>query len=401
MLKVSFHFKMSDEKETRAFHEFWREQPVIPEDFTDDILDGYIDPQIPVTSPPEKPSPLPAGFSFCNIDISDDKQLQEVYKFLSLNYVEDSQHKFRFCLSADLLKYALAVPGAIDDWVFGVRTKTGALAGFISGVPYTIRSKEDVQPWCSVNFLCVHSRLRAKKMAPVLIFELARRVRLHNVYRAVFTGSDVPSKPFVSASYTHRPLNLKKMSDCGFYPISPENLNSAKKRFALPQLVHKNIRPFCTDDIDGVMKLFNDTSSKFKYDIQMTPELVNHMFTPRENTIYSYVIPSSSGIQAFFSFYMMDWSILDETARTLTQIRAAYVYYWATASVDLKNLVADLLNKAVNDAHADIINAIVMAGLGDALTAHKFEVGSRALQYYSYNFAVPPFENPELRFCFI
>lgn len=33
-----------------------------------------------------------------------------------------------------------------------------------------------------INFLCVHKDLRAKRLAPVLIKEITRRVNLHNIW---------------------------------------------------------------------------------------------------------------------------------------------------------------------------------------------------------------------------
>ena len=380
-------------------HKFWSAQPIHHENDEVDF-DGYIDKSIPVSEPPDHPAPLPAGYTWSTIDISDDQQLQEVYKFLSLNYVEASDHRFRFLLPASLIKWALLVPGYIKDWFIGVRTKTGALCGFISGIPVRIRLNDDVQTWCSVNFLCVHARLRSKKLAPVLIFELARRVRIHHVYRAIFSGSNVPSKAFSQTQYMHRPLNLKKMNASGFYPISKSSMASAQKRFALPKLVHGNIRPFCEADVDGVTNLLKNTSHHYKFDIDFTPDLVKYMFMPREDTIYSYVIPSSSGPAAFASFYLMKWSILNEPSSTVTEIRAAYVYYTATNNVDMKSLIADLVNKAVNDAKADIINGYSLTGK-DALVAHKFEEGSRCLQYYSYNYAIPNIPTEELRYIFV
>ncbi|KAH0785518.1 glycylpeptide N-tetradecanoyltransferase 1-like [Histomonas meleagridis] len=387
---------MTEEDE---MHKFWSKQPVLREN--EEGFDGYIDTSIPVTAPPDHPASLPSGYTWCTIDINDDQQLQEVYKFLSLNYVEASDHRFRFLLPASLIKWALLVPGYIQDWFIGVRTKTGALCGFISGIPIKIRLNEDVQTWCSVNFLCVHARLRSKKLAPVLIFELARRVRLHKVYRAVFSGGDdVPSKAFSQVQYMHRPLNLKKMSASGFYPISKSAMASAQKRFALPKLVHGNIRPFCEADVEGVTNLFKNTSSNYKFDIDFTPELVRYMFMPREETIYSYVIPSSNGPAAFASFYLMKWSVLNESSSTVTEIRAAYIYYTVTNNIDMKSLVADIVNKAVNDAKADIINGFSFTGEG-ALTAHKFEAGSKCLQYYSYNYAVPNIPTEEMRYIFV
>jgi glycylpeptide N-tetradecanoyltransferase len=381
-------------------HKFWSEQPVMRRSNAS-VGTGYIDPAIPVTAPPAEPGALPASFSWSTIDITDDTKLREVYTFLSANYVEDEDHRFRFLLSPELLRWALTPPGAIAEWIFGVRTKTGALAGFISGVPMTIRLAADVQPWAAVNFLCVHPKLRTKNMASALIKELARRVRISNVFRAVFSGAKLPSKSFCQSFYHHRPLNLRRVNESGFYPIDPQKLVSARKRFALPAVVHGNCRPFADEDVAGVLALLQETSGQFTFDVVFTEQLVRHMFLPRDGIVYSYVIPSGKGPRGFFSFYIMNWKMIDPSSKATTDIRAAYVWYIAADGVQMASLIADLLNKAVNDAHADVANALAVTGIRDALVSNKFEAGSKALQIYSYNFWVPPMDEAQMRFLFV
>lgn len=46
-----------------------------------------------------------------------------------------------------------------------------------------------------INFLCVHKQLRSKRLAPVLIKEVTRRVNLRNVWQASYTAGVVLPKP--------------------------------------------------------------------------------------------------------------------------------------------------------------------------------------------------------------
>jgi glycylpeptide N-tetradecanoyltransferase len=150
-------------------------------------------------------------------------------------------------------------------------------------------------------------------------------------------------------------------------------------------------------DVEGVVQLFEKTSSPFVLDVVFTAEVVRHLFLPRDGVLYSYVIPSPKGPRAFFSFYIMGWKMIDG----MTDIRAAYVWYVAAEGVQMQSVVADLLNKAVNDARADVANALSMTGIREALVANKFEVGEKPLQFYSYNFWVPPMEEGKMRFLFV
>jgi glycylpeptide N-tetradecanoyltransferase len=390
----------AEEEDDEFEHKFWSEQPVMRRG-APVPAPGYIDPAIPVTPPPPDPSPLPASFSWSTIDITNTDSLREVYGFLAAHYVENDDHRLRFLLSPELLQWALTPPGAIPDWIFGVRTRTGVLTGFISGVPIIMRLGDDVQPWAAVNFLCVHAKLRTKNLASVLISELARRVRGAHVYRAVFSGDKLPTKPFCKSNYHHRPLNLKKMDESGFYPIDPQKLGSARKRFALPAVIHGNCRPMIEEDVDAVVELLQATSGQFIFDVVWTPEVVRHLLLPREGILYTYVIPSAKGPRAVFSFYIMGWKTLDAASKVHGDIRAAYIWYVASDGVSITSLLADLLNKAVNDAHADVANALALAGTQEGLITNKFESGLKALQFYSYNFFVPPMDQSQMRFIFV
>jgi glycylpeptide N-tetradecanoyltransferase len=73
-----------------------------------------------------------------------------------------------------------------------------------------------------VNFLCVHKKLRSKRLTPLLIKEVTRKVNLTNVWSAYYTSGDVFPHPFTSTPYFHRNLNPKKNVETGFSAI-PEN----------------------------------------------------------------------------------------------------------------------------------------------------------------------------------
>jgi glycylpeptide N-tetradecanoyltransferase len=392
--------KPAEEKPKSDFHKFWTAQPVMRPD-GDPTLDGYIDTDIPVTPPPDAPVSLPPGFTWTTIDITDEAQLTEVFNFLATHYVEDDEHTFRFMLSAPLLQWALTAPGAIPDWIIGVRAGTGVLAGFISAVPVKMRLNTDIQPWAAVNFLCVHSKLRIKHMTPVLITEIARRVRQAHIYRAVFSGDTLPSREICISHYFHRPLNLKRVHESGYYPIDSKRSSYIHQKFAVPPLVHGNCRPMAADDVPAVADLLQETSGKYQFCAEFDEEAVAHYFLPRKDILYSYVIPGAGGLQGFFSFYIMSWKVLHETAVTGPELRAAYTWYTAVAGADLKAVMADLINKAVNDAHADVANSLGVSGLSEALLAHKFETGSKLLHFYSYNYHVPKMEDSEMRFVFV
>jgi glycylpeptide N-tetradecanoyltransferase len=67
----------------------------------------------------------------------------------------------------------------------GVRTtnKARRLVASITGVPAHMSVHGRQMRMCEINFLCVHKRLRSKRLAPVLIKEVTRRVNLRGIFQ--------------------------------------------------------------------------------------------------------------------------------------------------------------------------------------------------------------------------
>ena len=97
--------------------------------------------------------------------------------------MEDDEAMFRFDYSIPFLRWALLPPGGPKEWLIGVRGgKKNKLFGFISGIPVHMGLNGHPVKCAEINFLCVHKNLRAKRLAPVLIQEVTRRVNLHEIY---------------------------------------------------------------------------------------------------------------------------------------------------------------------------------------------------------------------------
>jgi glycylpeptide N-tetradecanoyltransferase len=62
-----------------------------------------------------------------------------------------------------------------------------------------------------INFLCVHKKLREKRVAPVLIREITRRVNLEGIFQAVYTAGVVLPKPVATCRFVLRPLYTVKV----------------------------------------------------------------------------------------------------------------------------------------------------------------------------------------------
>ena len=166
----------------------------------------------------KEPQALPEGFEWVQIDLENDDEAEEVYGLLRDHYVEDEDGMFRFEYGVGFLRWTLCAPGFKKDWHIGVRATSGKknLLAFISGTPIKVSVNKKNVDMAEINFLCVHKKLRSKKLAPLLIKEITRKVNLQNVWQAYYTSGSVFPMPFSSTPYFHRTLNPKKNVETGF-----------------------------------------------------------------------------------------------------------------------------------------------------------------------------------------
>lgn len=106
---------------------------------------------------------------------------------------------------------------------------------FISGIPVDIHVNGDSIPSVEINFLCIHKKLRSKRLAPLLIKEVTRRVNLHGIWQAAYTAGVVLPKPVATCRYWHRSINPKKLVEVGFSHLSA--------RGTMPRLIKLNRLP--------------------------------------------------------------------------------------------------------------------------------------------------------------
>ena len=185
--------------------------------------------------------------------------------------------------------------------------------GFISGIPVHMTVNDKKVTMAEINFLCVHKKFRTKKLAPVLIKEITRRVHLYDIWQAVYTAGVMIPTPIANSTYWHRGLQPKKLVECGFSSL-PLNTPMSKhvKRFALPAEPNiEGLRPMKVEDAPQVHKLLNEFLSQFKFHVTFSQEEIVHFFIPREGIIESFVIEDKSGkITDFISFYSLPSTVL-------------------------------------------------------------------------------------------
>lgn len=364
-------------------HEFWDTQPV-PRG-GDAGEEGEIEKDNKVENVRKEPLPLLDQFEWLDIDMNKAEDIEEVYKFLTENYVEDEDGLFRFDYSKEFLRWALTPPGYYQDWIFGVRVKKSKkMVGFITGIPVHVHVGEKKIKMAEINFLCVHKKLRSNRLAPVLIKEVTRRVHLRNIWQAVYTsGTRIPT-PITQARYYHRSLNPKKLIEIKFSSLPPnQTIPRMVKLFKVPDEPKiPGVREMKSKDIGQVTKLLQQYLSKFKVHLRFTEEDVKHWFLPRKDVIYSYVVEKDKVVTDFISFYCLPSSVLKNPK--YTQFRAAYSYYNVANTVSLLDLMQDALTLASKEDF-DVFNALNILDNLEIFKELNFSQGDGNLHYYFYN----------------
>lgn len=262
-LKRALKQRASEGGEEVHDHAFWHSQPVPrmdePELGPDDPR-GPIQPADPA-SVPKEPLKLPPGFEWANVRMEDDGELSELYTLLNENYVEDNHATFRFDYSREFIRWAMTPPGWKEDLHVGVRVSTSKkLVAFIAATPADLVAHGDSIKGVEVNFLCVHKKLRTKRLAPVLIREVTRRCNLQGIFQAAYTAGVVIPKPVGRCTYYHRSLNPKKLIECGFSPLKARmTMSRTIKMNKLPEAPQNSrFRPLAPPDVPACCKLLNE-----------------------------------------------------------------------------------------------------------------------------------------------
>eukprot|EP01069_Polyplicarium_translucidae_P002596 Polyplicarium_translucidae@DN2075_c0_g1_i3.p1 len=389
-------------REANKVHAFWDKQPV-PRlgERVDEQNIGSIETAKGVAAVRAEPLSLPAGYGWVTCDIFDESQLKEIYTLLCENYVEDDDNMFRFDYSTNFLLWALAPPGFYSNWHVGVRATEGSkkLVGFITGIPGTVCVMGKELPVAEINFLCVHKKLRSKRLAPVLIREVTRRVHLENRWHAVYTAGVELPKPVVNSRYHHRSINVKKLVDVGFSHVSERlTLQRAERINRLPDKITHPLKPMEQRHVASVTGLIRKKFDELEQKLFpiFSEEEVAHWLLPRDGVVYSYVIEATDRpdeVTDVVSFYVLPSTIISHPR--YNSVKAAYSFYNVATSLPLTALVQDALVVA-KQMDFDVFNALDTGRNGEFLKDLKFGIGDGTLRFYLYNYRCVEIEPSEV-----
>jgi glycylpeptide N-tetradecanoyltransferase len=327
---------------------FWDKQPVPQEGQTYES-GREIEKEKVITHEPVR---LPGGFSWkvCSVE--------EAHPFLNEYYLASESSRLKYSL--ETLKWAAESPGYENRGI--VHDETQELIGFISSVPSKVRVCDDVLNMVQINFLCVHDKYRTLGFAPLLISEMKRIANTKGIWQAVYTAVTKIPTPLVKSNYWHRILNVKKLSDIGFFKVS----NKTKQKY-LEVRGTSQFRKMQTKDIPRVTRILQNHFKQFKIAPMIDKTWVKHWILPAN----SYVNDTDD---TFISFYDIP-NVKNDGSYTINQAYSFYIVgdVYNDAFLIAKNMGYDMFTTL--DIGQDVPN----------LEKQKFLLGSSSVHYYLFN----------------
>lgn len=201
-------------------HEFWNSQPMQRESSQAEVIteEGPIDSNTDVSRIRPDPYPMYSAYEWSNFEWQRDGK--ELVEFLKNHYASDKETGLGIYYPPELLSVILTSEWVVTEWLICVRVSSNKkLGAFIAGFPITLRVDERVTKAVEVNFFCIHSKIRGKGLAPLMIKELTRRVNLKGVFQAFYSaGNNLPGK-LMESRFVHRHIDTKVLVSAGFTSI--------------------------------------------------------------------------------------------------------------------------------------------------------------------------------------
>jgi len=374
-------------------HKFWKNQPI--EDINSIEPGKIINKPIEIKTVADvqkEPYSLPEGYEWHTFNLNDETDLNLIYSFLLEYYVNNPIATKRFHYSKELLKWFLI--SEYNDLILGVKYKNKIYAT-ICGIPISVRILDQNIKMVEINFLCIHPRLRNKRLSPVLIKEVTRRTNLHNIWQAFYTTSlDLPNNLF-EGTYYHRFINYPKLLDLQISFVDKLDLKLGTKLYKTINNLTINLRLLEEKDCKDCWDKFNKFHEKFKISASFNEDEFKNHFLPKlsAKVIYSYVVENDTGITDFISFFDLSTQVRGHPK--YDNLKVAYGYYYFYFNTPLETLVSNSLLLLKNEGF-ELLNYLDQYDNQSFFDKLKFKKGTASMNFNFFNWICPPVKNNEV-----
>lgn len=376
-------------------YKFWSNQPVKK---LRDV--SYVDSEIEHINKENiapEPGQLPENFEWCNMNFSDDKDVDEISNFLNKYYIEDKGGNFRQYHSVEQLKWMYHKNENIAVGVKYTVDNKKTLVGFIAGKVTKMQVNKKKLDMVEINLLCVNSKLRQKRLVPRLIKEITRQFNLKGYYHGLYNTTTYLPTPITTVKYNHRPINIDKMIATGYTRLANNmTLEQIKHGVQIRGKPLDNFVKMESRHLETVYELFNKYMDKYNYHPIYNPEQFEYIFM-NNNFVSSYVLEDNDGNAIdFISYYKTKTRVLKNNESDENGfLNVAYLFYYTCVNTTIYKLVNELVYVA-RDSNIDLLSAFDIMENETVLTELGFEEGSGILHYYLYNWLMKPVKNNQI-----
>ena len=377
-------------------YNFWSTQPIAKLDETV-FVDTDIATQDSLNL--ENPVTLLDDFTWVNYDLNNEEHKTKISTFLTKFYGLDTSLEFRKQYNNNYLEW---ISNNKKYIALGVEyTKKNTLIGFIYGCVRKQQVNRKKLDLVEVSLLCIHPKLRYKKLTPKLITEFKRQFNLLGYNYGAFSTTTYLSKPITSLCSFNRVLNAKILLETGFVKMDATiTLDHVKKATYLPEqisykdTVYSNFTKMEEKHLDETYTLFNKYMGKYNFHPIFTKEQFQEEFL-NNKFITSYVAEDKEGnVLDFVSYYTLTTDVLKKNEK-YKNIKRGYLYYYSCVNCTPYKLIQNVLIMAkkygvdVFTATENLENQFILRELG-------FDESPITYHQYLYNYKIPTLQNVQV-----
>ena len=334
---------------------------------------------------------LTKEFEFDTLDRNNFEQTSLLYDFLNDHYINILDSKFKLHFSLEHLNWLLSSPQLINELMILVKLKSnGKIMGCIFGFLEKTQVNKNVLDLINGKLLCVHHKLRNKKMAPVLIKELIKRSILLGYRVGHYVSGRYQPKPFNSSALYFRPINTRKILDSKFMVFEKtaistqgfdKDMEEIEKYYDITdnKLENGNFMLMQEKHLVESCNLLNSYLEKFNFHQIFNQTEFNHIFH-NNDIVSSYVLCNDEGVVIdFISFYKQQSKEVSKN----NFINGLYIYYYTSHEETVYQLVKNIMIIAKNN-NFDIIGMFnVMEN--DSVINELLFTQATGINYYFWN----------------
>lgn len=306
--------------------------------------------------------PLPQEFEWHDVNVGVTEDLYAIHRLLDTSYIENETWKLDYTRS--FLSWALQ--GCENLCIRVISSKL--IVGFVSCC--------EMDGGVFVNFLCVHKKLRKKKMTNVLISELTRRVKERGMNQAFFTSGSERQNRIATCNYYHRYLRVENLMQHHFIPPT-SNIRIMSKLYSLPPSPLR-FRKVDKMDCEKLSKLLGDHAREIKVKLNFTADACERLFV--NPNVFCYVLGEIGSPTDMVSFYCLPL----KNKLTKAVINSCYLWYHVHTTLSLEELIGWTLVTA-KMLGFDVLNCLDVFENNKFLTELKFVKGTGELHYHSHS----------------